>query len=176
MSKMGPKGNSPVRVMAATNRALALKLRRQGLDFESIAKKLGCERSTACGYVKQALAELAEQDLENAAEVRSLELLRLDQMLNALQPAIDQGDTKSIDTALKIQDRRAKLLGLDKEKAAPTNVTVLNLSVEELVSEARRLGVPVPVALLESKTGGEDGYAERVNDPEGLGPSGSPGP
>lgn len=150
--KMGPKGNSPVRVMAATNRSRALKLRLQGLDFESIAQELGCERSTACGYVKQALEELAEEGHENVVEIRRLELARLDSMLHALQPAIKAGDTKSIDSALKIQDRRAKLLGLDKEKAAPTNVTVLNLSVEELVSEARRLGVPVPVALLEGKT------------------------
>jgi hypothetical protein len=53
---------------------------------------------------------------EAAEDVRELETQRLDAMLFALRTKIKQGDVRAIDTAIRIADRRAKLLGLD----APT--------------------------------------------------------
>jgi len=45
--------------------------------------------------------------------LRALELLRLDELLNALWDTAIAGDLKAVDRVLKVMERRAKLLGLD---------------------------------------------------------------
>jgi len=61
----------------------------------------------------------------NAVQVRSLELERLDVYLLAIARDVQKGDFLAIDRALKISERRAKLLGID----AP-----IQLKVQELVT------------------------------------------
>lgn len=157
--------------MVQTNRAKALRLRRQGLDIDAIAHHIGCARSTVSGYLTQALDELAADGIEDAEAVRRLELSRLDGLQHAVYKDAMGGDPKSVEAVLKIMDRRSKLLGLDKTAKGPINLVQLN--VEELVSQARQLGVEIPVALLAHETGGE-GYGDGVQpgrerpDPAGV--------
>ena len=56
---------------------------------------------------------------ESAAEILELELTRLDRLLMAVYPAAINGDLQAIDRALKIEDMRAKLLGLYDRAAEP---------------------------------------------------------
>lgn len=118
----------------------ALTLRKQGLTYSAIAEKLGVSKGSAVAYVQKALKELAEECREEAEQVRDLEQIRLDGLyLKSLESLVraeeiatrlasrspsKQADIKAwsaaeyvILGAVKecrgIQERRAKLLGLD---------------------------------------------------------------
>lgn len=115
--------------------AEACRLRADGLTYQQIADRLGISRGSAHEAVQRAIADIVR---EPAEEVRQLELLRLDQMHVAArevlearhfvvdrgqvvlwegEPLVDDGPKlQAIDRLLKIQARRAALLGLDAEK------------------------------------------------------------
>ncbi|WP_055477608.1 sigma factor-like helix-turn-helix DNA-binding protein [Sphaerimonospora mesophila] len=119
----------------AVRDAEACRLRARGLSYEQIAEQLGVSRSNAYLAVQRAIADIVR---EPAEEVRQLELVRLDEMHRAAlgvleathyvvdkgkvvmwdgQPLIDDGPVlAAVDRMLKIQARRAALLGLDAEK------------------------------------------------------------
>jgi len=59
------------------------------------------------------MAQLETAAIETAEEIRRLELERLDAMLFAIGPEVRKGSYGAIDRALKIMERRARLLGLD---------------------------------------------------------------
>lgn len=89
----------------------ALELRKQGYSYEDIAKACGyASRGAAHNAVSSALKQTLR---EPADELRTLELERLDKIIRAMQPALDQGDTKAAACIIRVMERRAKLLGLD---------------------------------------------------------------
>lgn len=118
------KHNIAREVVTAERRKAAVELRMQGLRWHEIADRLGyADRAAAYTDVRRAL-EKAVADLSFPLEAhRQLELDRLDAMQNALWPKILDGDPRAVDSALRLMDRRAKLLGLD----APQRVEVLTL-------------------------------------------------
>ena len=144
-------GSGPTKVSAAEKRAQAVALRRQGKTFEEIATEVGyANKSSAFRAVDQALKAAVR---EQAVELIQLETERLDAMLAALWPKIEGGDARSIDTALRLSERRAKLLGLDAAQqvqhsgpdggAIPVSIGEMTADerrarLEELVHEARR--------------------------------------
>ena len=98
--------------------AQALQLRVHGHNFRSIAKALNCAISTAHNLVDTAMAAERVEISQAKADYLELELVRLDKYLAVLAKKIESGDVRAVDTALRVADRRAKLLGLD----APTKV------------------------------------------------------
>lgn len=137
----------------------ALELRRDGRSQRAIAAVMKC----SLGRVQDLLAEgLAAIPAENAEAVRSLELERLDQMLEGLaRPAqysdkgklisggMCDGEPTAVQAAVKIMDRRAKLLGLD----APTKVhaevnDVTKLSGEEIEKRQAEILARTPREML----------------------------
>ena len=112
---------SAIRAIAKLERTeLALNYRRSGLSYRAIAAKIAEELGlpkyspqAAHRDVTERLTELNRSLCHSAEELRALELERLDVLLNALDPAIGLGDTKSIAQAVRISERRSKLLGLD---------------------------------------------------------------
>ncbi len=115
---MAHSRQSPTRVTAAARRAEALRLRAAGKSYAEIARALGVNESTAWRLVKKEFDRLNAATRETAHEVRRLELDRLDGLHEALWPSAKSGNTQAIFAALKVMERRAKLLGLD----APTKV------------------------------------------------------
>jgi hypothetical protein len=115
----------------------AARLRGRGWSYRRIAAELGIDVHTAHDAVQRALKAIVE---EPAQEVRQLELERLDAMYDAVMKVLEtkhftvsQGRLikideepleddapvlAAVDRLLKIQARRAALLGLD----APTKV------------------------------------------------------
>ncbi len=109
-------------LVAAERRARALQLRKEGASFNDIGAELGMSRSAAHKTVQRGLAELTRLAEGEADELRAMELARLDALLNAVWPAATDGDLPAVDRALKIGERRARLLGLDAPvKHASTN-------------------------------------------------------
>ena len=106
--------NREQQVKAAERQRQALQLRQAGVAYEDIAQRLGYSgRSSAWRSVMAALKHTLQ---EPADEVRTLELARLDRLLLGLWPQAAAGNQGAVDRALRIMERRAKLLGLD----APT--------------------------------------------------------
>jgi hypothetical protein len=91
----------------------ALSLRAHGHNFRSIAKVLGVSLSTAHSLVKDAFAAEREVITEAKADLIEMEVLRCDTYLQAIAKKVQAGDIRAVDTALKVAERRAKLLGLD---------------------------------------------------------------
>jgi orotate phosphoribosyltransferase-like protein len=119
MPRGKPSKNSKQQAQARAKDREALELRKAGATYQQIADKLGISLSGAGVCVSRAMEALRLEVNEKAEEVLQLELDRLDHMLLGLWDAARRGNTAAIDRVLKIQDRRAKYLGLDKQ-TAPT--------------------------------------------------------
>lgn len=99
---------------AAAKRALALDMRAGGSSYREIARALGWKTHvSAMKAVKKAL-EGVTQTLEQAEEVRSLELERLDQMWKGLAPQATKGNPRAVMAAVRLMgERRHLVAGLD---------------------------------------------------------------
>ena len=107
------------RAEARARDALALRLR--GHTYADIGDQLGVTLEGARQAVQRGMAEIRTQTAETAVEVREQEAARLDRMLVRLERMADQADDATTalaiqDRLLKIQDRRARLLGLDLQR------------------------------------------------------------
>ena len=100
-----------VQVNANDRQLQALELRKAGVSYAVIAERL-CYRSGSGAHAAVGAA-LKKTLQEPADELRVLELERLDNMLLAIASQVKAGHLGAIDRALRIQERRAKLLGLD---------------------------------------------------------------
>lgn len=109
---------STTRLQAKSRQREAIALRMSGATISQICERLQCGRATAHRYISKALTELAEEVRGDTTRVRDLELARLDRMLLGVWGNAVKGDVQSVDRAVKIMERRAKLLGLD----APTKL------------------------------------------------------
>lgn len=115
--------------------AQALDMRRRGHSYDEIAKELKIyDKSLARRMVLTAIANIPR---EASYEVLELEIARLDRMLAGLSAGAESGDLESVDRALKIQVRRAALMGLDCPKK--TEVTGANGGPIEMVTAADRI-------------------------------------
>ena len=131
-------GKDVVRLIDARVReGQVLELRRDGLTFESIARRLGY--ASSAGAYKAFKRAMDRTVREPADEIRRIELERLDYYLECLAPHIAKGRGYAIEKAIMIQDRRARLLGLD----APTKhqLTVSDAMTQEIEQLAFDLGV-----------------------------------
>jgi hypothetical protein len=128
---------SPRRIAVAQRRAQALKLRLTGARYDDIAAQLGY--STRAAAIQDVQRALVASVHEPAEELRALEVQRLDMLwqtaLRVLTrqhvtvsngkvvhldgtPVKDDGPIlAAIDRLLRIQERRAKLLGLPSRTA-----------------------------------------------------------
>lgn len=110
------------RITATERRIKALALRKAGASYRSIADTLACSLSQVYDDVQHAYAELNAQQQAEAAEARTLEAARLDDVQASFWQRARSGDVKAAQTVLRVMERRAKLLGLDAPTLiAPTN-------------------------------------------------------
>lgn len=88
-----------------------LELRRAGASFEEIATRVGYRnRAAAHKAYRRAISRVLK---EPAEDVRDLELDRLDRLLMGVWAKASRGELGAVDRALRIGERRARLLGLD---------------------------------------------------------------
>jgi len=121
------------RVRAHERHLQALELRKAGVTYEVIAGQLGY--ANASGARKAVVSALKATLREPAAELRELELARLDAMLLPLWRPVQAGDEKAVDRALRIMERRARLLGLDRKTAEGEVPDTVKVVVEYLDAE-----------------------------------------
>ncbi|MCX7939932.1 MAG: helix-turn-helix domain-containing protein [Thermoflexales bacterium] len=129
---------SPRRVRAAARRAEALRMRIAGASYREIAAQLGVSHEAARQLVIKALEQVSDVSEELRAELRKLELERLDAMLRSLWQKVAAGNESAINTALRIMERRAKLAGLDTaDKINISAEVVTKPTLEELIALIR---------------------------------------
>ncbi|MFD5451213.1 hypothetical protein [Streptomyces sp. NPDC127100] len=110
------------RAATAKRRSQAIALRLAGMDYQTIAERLDyADRGAASKDICRALEANLEAESVAAATLRELEVQRLDRMQAAAWAKAAKGDLKAIETVLKVIDRRARLLGLDRP--ARTEIT-----------------------------------------------------
>ena len=104
----------------------ALELRKEGHSYESISEQLGY--STRSASYKAVMRRLRDMDRPAVSMLRELEVQRLDAMLYAVWDDVLQGDANAVHTALRISERRSRLLGLDAPHSieARTRIDVLS--------------------------------------------------
>jgi hypothetical protein len=102
---------------------IALRLRRAGGSYREIAGQLAVDVATAHADVRAELAALREQTVEEAKELRDLELQRFDEMTAGLWPQVRAGSPMHVTAAVRVAERRAKLLGLDEPVASRTELS-----------------------------------------------------
>ncbi len=158
-------------VEIAERRAKAVDMRMSGSSYKAIADALGYKTASAASQdVTRALEAAVAEQSRSVEAYREEELQRLDLLLAEAwailkrthvtvshgrivrddldQPIEDDGPTlQAIDRILKIQERRAKFLGLD----APTKVEAI--TVDALDAEIARLAAELESGEAREATG-----------------------
>jgi AraC-like DNA-binding protein len=100
-----------------------LKLRTQGYEFEEIARQTGYkDKSGAYKAYKRAVAAIPKPQ---AQEELQSSLMRLNAAIKALWAKVERGDTFAVERLISIEERRARLLGLDAKADQPATGQVL---------------------------------------------------
>ncbi len=119
----------------------ALELRKEGLTYEEISEQLGY--STPSASYKAVMRRLREADRPAVSMLRELEVQRLDAMLYAVWDDVLQGDANAVNTAIKISERRSRLLGLDAphsiEARARIDVLSWNQAIRDFIDIHREV-------------------------------------
>jgi len=140
-----------------------LELRRAGWTWTRIAEQVGyADHTGAYAAYKRAIKRVMEQPVE---ELRTQELDRLDRLQVAAWQAAVKGDTKAILTILRIMERRAKLIGLDKPIKIEQEVTTWdgNESIDRAVRELAQL-----LTTNNGNSGGESPMAIEAGETESV--------
>ncbi len=106
-------------VQLTQDRIEALELRAKGWSYKKMGDYLGVSDSTARNYYMTQLEQVKVLGDQETEDHIALELVRLDYLLDRLEGAIETGDEKAINTAIRLSESRRKLLGLDK----PTKIS-----------------------------------------------------
>lgn len=113
------------RAAVAERRVKAINLRLAGVDWQTIADKLGyTSRGAACQDVTRAFEQRRKAEGRAAEEMRHVETERLDRLQAAVWGRALKGDLKAVETVLRIMARRALLNGLDAPTKADTSVKI----------------------------------------------------
>jgi hypothetical protein len=109
-------------------------LRLHGLTLREISAEVGVTHTTVRSDLVK-VRQVWRQNMSKSYDDHVAQsLARYEQLMKALKPGLEKHDWKSIDTAIRLEDRVAKLLGLDM----PTQVEV-SVTVEAIDKEINRL-------------------------------------
>ena len=129
-------GNLDRRLAAQERQLKALELRLAGVTYQQIADELGYAGRQ--GAFKAVEAALRLTLREPADSLRRISAERLDRATLAIWRAVSAGDLQAIDRLLRIEARRAKLLGLDapqRQEVAGADDGPLKIVVEHVGRE-----------------------------------------
>jgi hypothetical protein len=132
----------------AEQQAECLKLKLAGWRQDQIAEQLGLPEQTVSMRIKKALNSMVQPAAE---ELRKEEIARLDKYLKALDEVIEHGAvthdqkgnsyvdeakrSQAISTAVRVAERRAKLLGIDM----PQQIDVKHEHIGSVEAEIAKL-------------------------------------
>jgi len=144
------KARTPARVTATETRrkrdAEAAALRAAGHDYDTIAERLGFrDRSGARKAVVRALSDTVQHSTD---EARRLAMQRLDGLRRMLVNLVTEGAMVPRDiiaaarVLLAVEEREARLLGLDITAAPVITSTMFDMEIDRLTKEIGKLDGP----------------------------------
>lgn len=122
---MARQSTTAEQLTTADRRAFVLAMRKAGATYRKIAAAAvsrfgagalpeGWDERYAYKDICRELARLRETMGEDADVIRQVELERLDRLTEAVWSRATAGDDAAIDRVLKLMDRRARYLGLNR--------------------------------------------------------------
>lgn len=120
-----------------------IQLRRAGLSIRDIAARVNADPKTVHADIKTMLADAIRENVDNADQLRALEIERLDRVMLGLSPLVfpSKGgatpDLKAVDRYLRISEQRARLLGLYAPVKQDVQVSGA-LSWKQMLDEAQQ--------------------------------------
>ena len=143
--------NGPHSIAKKERQEIVYQLRLDGWAQNEIAQRLGVAESTVSLDLKTAFNELKTRVEEEQVHFARTDLARMDRMLTALVPAISTGCTRSITAAIRILERRARLLGLDA--ALKVDITQDARDLDSIKNELVRRLAQLPQEALKAPNG-----------------------
>ncbi len=123
---------------------------RPAPPYREIARQLGVDVHTAHSDIAAELADLRTTTIDRAEELRDLELQRFDEMTAGLWPQIQRGSPPAVTAAVRVSERRARLLGLDEPVVTKNELSGgLSVSAQKYAAE-KELFLRLPVEQLEA--------------------------
>jgi transcriptional regulator with XRE-family HTH domain len=116
-----------------------IELRRAGISEQEIARRYGVTQQAVSKILLKYVRNLSAPA---ADDLRKLESERLDHLWAALVPGIGVGDPRAILAAVKVSERRSKLLGLDlvnAHDASQVDNGSVHLSVVNLLASSETI-------------------------------------
>jgi hypothetical protein len=134
------------RAQVAERRAKAIAMVLAGVDYETIADRLGyASRGAAHTDVDRALAANLTDLETSAGSLREVQFMRYQRLLAAVWPKALKGDLKAVEGAARLVDRIVKLWGLAEPERLDLNV------------DAQSLGDEILALLREQTSDGDEG-------------------
>lgn len=127
----------------AEQRLRIIEMTVAGWTQDMISAAVGLSDIEVANIQRAELDRLERLSLETLDQERRLELSRCDEFIRSLWPKIERGEPRAVEVAIKVCERRSRLLGLDapEKRQVDVDVTVANLTPPELLAEAERLGL-----------------------------------
>lgn len=114
----------------------AYKLRLQGYSYSAIADTLGYAGAAGAFHAYKRARKKIDDVIIDVKEQRDLAISRMDRLLQAVWDRADNGYLPAIDRALKIEERRSKILGIDApERTVNVNQNVGGLNIEKVFAD-----------------------------------------
>ena len=129
---MQRRKNTRKTIVSEEIRNTVIELRKQGMNYADIANEVGIHMDTARSAVNTYMIRLQARTLESADELRRDDYSKLSMMLDAIWDRVLEGELGAIDRAIKILERRARLMGLDMQQQ---NAILMALNLERLTDE-----------------------------------------
>ncbi|MFE4329643.1 hypothetical protein ACFRQM_09325 [Streptomyces sp. NPDC056831] len=125
------------RAQVAERRKNAIQMVLAGLDYETIAERLGyASRGAAHTDVDRALTANITDLKKEAGTLREVQARRYHRLLTAVWPKALKGDLKAVETASRLTDRVVKLYGLAEPDKLDLDVTG-QITAEDLMEIIR---------------------------------------
>lgn len=142
----------------------AWEARLRGVPQWQIAIDLQVSEGFVSVLLKKAREQMIEQNRLDAGTATGEQVGRLDRMLIALTPAAEAGDVKAVSALLAVEDRRAKLLGLDAavRKAVDLTTGGAPLAYQVTIPTVQRIAPFVTADVMTAD--GEDAPAVAAED------------
>lgn len=109
-----------------------------GKTIRDVEAEMGIPRASVQRYKEKALMSIALPSVDAA---RQEEIDRLEVIIKAVWPMVETGDKDAIASYMKVSERRAKLLGLDRPievNSTVTEVTAQEMELKQLLAQAER--------------------------------------
>lgn len=117
----------------------AIQLKIEGFSVREIGAKLGVTKSQAHRDIEAVLAYTKDEAASLAEVARKVALEQIDRAIRALDKKIKKGDTSAIFAFTRLDERRSKLLHLEKTKVEHTGADGAPLPVDERGALIERL-------------------------------------